>query len=696
MILNDRGKTVVTSGDFTEKSFGVDVAGLPHLFEIVRKIYPNPILALVREYACNGYDSQVLKGNEDKPLEIFLPTQTDAHLRVRDFGVGMSEDDIFNTYCFYGKSGKEKSASNNFIGGFGIGAKSFGCYGDSMIVESFQNGIKSVYTCYIDETKIGKVAKIATYEEPDQPDGVRIVIGIRSGDFSAVARAAAQVFKYWKVKPIIKGNKSEYECYVTTDRVSMEGDKWQLIDRSDTSYAIMGQIAYRIERDAFNLDSLSDYDKSVVNLAAKGAIVHFDIGELDISPSRETLEMSQRTISNLLVRFREIKDHLLSEFNNGIDKCQNIYEIKKYCRDEIYYGSFNRFRQILMPIKWNGMEITDWNFHLPSDVLLQEWGEDDKKPRLWSSYSGHTMIEPNTRVYVNDCDNIRVPLSRMRTVFGNGDTSRVFVLTGTSPQTRANIRNIAAELGLQPSDFTYLSEVEKTIVRGQGVTRSGAFLMLRDWTKYSIQNRDHWRPVDVDFENGSGIYVAINRFSPVNSDLDILKETITDLKKLKINIPLYGIREKNVKLLGDKWMHLDDFLKLKVPQIVAKFNYKDRKASDAVASKMQEFLSEYHVPDTLLLEAESQLPDGSVAKEAVNVINKYNQRYTNKHIDYLLRVSRLNSTVMATSIDYSELDILLKFKQKYPMLAYVDLVDWRMTRSENLTNLVNYIKLAEQ
>ena len=87
-----------------------------------------------------------------------MPTRFNPHFTVRDFGDGLSHDDVCNIYVRYCKSTKRQS--NAFTGQLGIGCKSGFAYGDSFTVTSYHKGVKTTYVAQIDETSQGKIIKM--------------------------------------------------------------------------------------------------------------------------------------------------------------------------------------------------------------------------------------------------------------------------------------------------------------------------------------------------------------------------------------------------------------------------------------------------------------------------------------------------------------------------------------------------------
>ena len=115
------------------------------IFSILRSnIYSDKMLAVVREYSTNGWDGHILAGTPDRPLKVTLPTSLAPVFKVRDFGVGLSEESVLNIYTTYGESTKE--SSNDFNGTFGLGSKSAFAYGNSFDIISFFEGTKTMYT----------------------------------------------------------------------------------------------------------------------------------------------------------------------------------------------------------------------------------------------------------------------------------------------------------------------------------------------------------------------------------------------------------------------------------------------------------------------------------------------------------------------------------------------------------------------
>ena len=147
------------------------------IFNILRKqLYTDQILAPIREVSANAVDAHVECGKANVPIKVTLPTQLDSFLRIRDYGTGLSDEKIAELYSGYGDSGKRNS--NETIGGFGIGKFAPLAYGDSFIINSYQNGVVSSWNSYIDASNRGAMSKMGVAPSTE-PDGLEIVMPVK-------------------------------------------------------------------------------------------------------------------------------------------------------------------------------------------------------------------------------------------------------------------------------------------------------------------------------------------------------------------------------------------------------------------------------------------------------------------------------------------------------------------------------------
>ena len=141
MIISDNSVDVTLSnvgntGEFkiknSRKAFQILSSGL----------YSNKIKAIIRELSTNALDSHRAAGTVDTPFEVHLPTILEPYFSVRDYGTGLTDQEIESIYTTYFES--TKTNSNEYIGALGLGSKSPFSYTDNFTVTSVKNGSKSI------------------------------------------------------------------------------------------------------------------------------------------------------------------------------------------------------------------------------------------------------------------------------------------------------------------------------------------------------------------------------------------------------------------------------------------------------------------------------------------------------------------------------------------------------------------------
>lgn len=114
MILDNKTKSrSVTLGDVRSSEY--KILANEKMFSILSsKLYTDKIMAPIRELLCNAYDAHIAAGIPERPLEVHLPSANSLTFKIRDFGPGLSAEDMLELYTTYGAS--TKNLSNDFIG----------------------------------------------------------------------------------------------------------------------------------------------------------------------------------------------------------------------------------------------------------------------------------------------------------------------------------------------------------------------------------------------------------------------------------------------------------------------------------------------------------------------------------------------------------------------------------------------------
>lgn len=298
-------------------TFSIEMNGM--IFDIlINKGYADKITSVVREIGCNANDAHKEIGNPE-PFIVKTPNLNKGTFLIRDFGPGLSDDDIHNLYTKLGASSKH--ANNDLTGCIGIGSKSpFAYVSDNsqcFTTRSFYNGIVRTYNCYIDcDSKLPCVAMVHE-DETDEPNGLEVSFHVADKDRNKFDQAVGEVYSLFDVSPIVNDHPlvSFYDSKVS-HAMSVKNNKSNIhnLDYVNTkdwqSYVIMGQVKYPIDNATF-----SSYPKlkSILN---SGVIIHMEMGEVDFTPFRETLEYTDKTIVQIVTSL----ENILAEMEKKIDE----------------------------------------------------------------------------------------------------------------------------------------------------------------------------------------------------------------------------------------------------------------------------------------------------------------------------------------------------------------------------------------
>ena len=196
IITQEKSKRVVQSHDFDSVNCTIDAEDMRYVASLLRNNYSNPTLAVVREISANALDANIEAG-ASRQVEVTVPSQFTPHFVVRDFGGGLSPEDIFGLYSKYGKSTKRNS--NNYIGAFGIGKFAPLSYGDNFTVVSYHGGVKTSYNVFVnedDDTKIVKLDEASTSE----PNGLSVEVAIADEDVDTFREVIKNFFRFFRMR----------------------------------------------------------------------------------------------------------------------------------------------------------------------------------------------------------------------------------------------------------------------------------------------------------------------------------------------------------------------------------------------------------------------------------------------------------------------------------------------------------------
>lgn len=260
----------------------IDESATAHIMDVLTKLYANPLLACIREYSTNAWDSLKQAGIIE-PIRVTLPTPLAPTLTISDNGLGLDAEDIENIYSRYGTSTKRDS--NEAVGMLGLGCKSALSYGSQFTLEARKDGVKTAVLISRDEDGAGSMTPVGI-TDTDEPNGVTVHIPIKASDVSLTAGLAAEFFRYWPQDEVLVNDKPlghEWDGIWLTDKIL-------LTQQVDKDIVVMGNVPYPL---------VEGQPAIWQGNYAWSAVCFVDIGAVNFAPSRESLMTTRRTTATL-------------------------------------------------------------------------------------------------------------------------------------------------------------------------------------------------------------------------------------------------------------------------------------------------------------------------------------------------------------------------------------------------------------
>ena len=570
-------------------------------------LYANKIRAIVRELSCNAVDSHTAAGKQATPFDVHLPNQLDPTFSIRDYGTGLTHEQVQNIYTTYFES--TKTESNAFIGALGLGSKSPFSYTDNFTVTAIKDGVRNVYSAFINGEGVPSIV-LMHGESTDQPNGVEIKFAVESrSDFYKFAEEARYVYTYFALRPVVSGGDDHFAFRDVEYKEKNIVPGVHYTD-SRSSRAVMGNISYPI--DLPNAETaLGDLHR----LLDCGLEMHFDIGELDFQASREGLSYIPQTINAIRSKLEALNAQLAVHVALEADVIDNDWDktyflmkkasetlfkqaAVKYAQDTNFdlIDTANSYYMRGVPFKHNIKDLASkYNIEVlafqksrngatcselkPSKVYATAPATDIEQ--VWEF-----TIEPSTIMVVNDT---RVgALSRAKYHWrnaeakgiklpGSGYSTNVYVL---SPAVKGKVMDTTgffAELRDPPAAQRMVaSELmlkdRKTGAAGMGTNVSIMSLQRRGYGGYHKERELVWKDAGkaADFEDSETYYYlplkgfTVETEGPAIHNMRHFSDLVTESGIPGLHgITIYGVRKSDIEYIKTQknWINVQEHIR---------------------------------------------------------------------------------------------------------------------------------------
>lgn len=506
MIINSQAVAPTMSG--VGETARATIKASPRLFKFFSDmVYADKFVAILRELVANGVDSHVAAGNQKTPVVVTLPTTFTPFTKVRDFGTGMSHDFLMGPFMAY-TDASTKEASNDFIGGFGIGSKAPLSYTEQFAIHSYMGGTLRVYSIFKDDEDCPAIAFLSE-TSTTEPDGVEISFPVEQGDITKFKDAALKALRYFNPLPKLRNCGEQLESPEYT--VKAEGFGFR--KGQTQSQIVQGGVAYPID--------IESVPRNLHEILAFGIDFYVPIGSVGVALSRERLSYDEATIRVITSLCEGIRPKIQEHINKMFASYKTLWEASRAYSIAIS-GNTAASRLIETMAHFNGQKLVRYMPPVMSDKVLcafvssSRW---NKRSRVaWTT----SRAAPTARNWMGDLcpgdiDHILIddapdrPILRMRRYLEDvvTDTNQGVMIIRKKPDTDEwkndlDWKTLIKMLGNPP--VVWLSKIEPAVVNRNGTS-------IRRPEKIRGYSRPHRNADFVDtLPAGGGYYVEMESF----------------------------------------------------------------------------------------------------------------------------------------------------------------------------------------
>ena len=325
MIINADKGNIKVLGDIREFKTSIDPKNLEFITTLLSSnLYSDPEQSFIREIVSNAWDSHVEAGTTDIPVIVrFKKGNNSWEVTIRDFGTGLSPERFQEVYCNIGSSTKRES--NEFIGGFGIGKYSSLACTNTVYITSYYEGTAFLYVMVKSGNTI--TTNLVMQKPTKEKNGVEVTI--------------KNIFNIDPYKKALK-------CITFFPNVYVDGIDNKVNDTKLKRFNNFAVASVLIDTKILLGNVLYPCNTGLLSIASRdflysinysGIVIKFNVGEISITPNRESIIYTSDTISKIEDRIKAAKNELDTMVSNKFNKdYDNLYEYYKVISYSICYN----------------------------------------------------------------------------------------------------------------------------------------------------------------------------------------------------------------------------------------------------------------------------------------------------------------------------------------------------------------------
>ena len=169
-----------------------------------------------------------------------------------------------------------------------------------------------------------KLTLMAESVVPDEPVGITVRFDVQQEQIWEFENKARVALEFFRPRPVF--NVEDFD--VPSAQYSVQTQLWGMrkearTPQTNTVRAIQGKVQYSVGH--IDISRTSDWQKKLLEMPLD---LFFNIGDLDPAVSRETLELNERTIRNILTMLDKVFEEMLVEVKKKIDECPQPWQAR--------------------------------------------------------------------------------------------------------------------------------------------------------------------------------------------------------------------------------------------------------------------------------------------------------------------------------------------------------------------------------